>query len=113
SAGGQAAPVLIRSKGHRLEGIWHTGSPMGMILHGIRGVHVCVPRNMTQAAGMYNTILEGDDPALVIEVLNGYRVKEAKPLNLSDFRVALGEVEVLNKGTDLTVVTYGACVKIA
>lgn len=113
SAGGQAAPVIIRSKGHRLEGIWHTGSPIGMILNGIRGIHVCVPRNMTQAAGLYNTILEGNDPALVIEVLNGYRVKEPQPLNLSEFRVALGEVEILNEGQDLTVVTYGACVKVA
>ncbi len=113
SAGAQLAPVIVRTKGHRLEGIWHTGSPMGTILHGIRGIHVCVPRNMTQAVGMYNTLLQGDDPALVIEVLNGYRVKEPVPSNLTDFRVALGVPEVLSEGTDLTLVTYGACVRVA
>lgn len=112
TAGGQAAPVIIRTKGHRLEGIWHTGSPIGMILHGSRGVHVCVPRNMVQAAGLYNTLLQGDDPALVIEVLNGYRLKEKVPDNLAEFRVALGEADVLREGSDLTIVTYGACVNI-
>lgn len=113
SAGAQIAPLIIRTKGHRLEGIWHTGSPIGMILHGSRGIHVCVPRNMTQAAGMYNTLLEGDDPALVIEVLNGYRVKEPHPQNLGEMRIALGETETLREGSDVTVVTYGACVRIA
>lgn len=111
--GGQSAPVIIRTKGHRLEGIWHTGSPIGMILSAARGLHVCVPRNMTQAAGMYNTLLEGDDPALVIEVLNGYRLKEDLPTNLAEFKVAIGLPEVLREGTDVTIVTYGACVRIA
>ena len=113
SAGGQIAPVIVRTKGHRLEGIWHTGSPMGMILNGIRGIHVCVPRNMTQAAGLYNTLLRGDDPALVIEVLNGYRVKETMPENIGDYTVPLGVPEILNEGTDVTLVTYGACVRVA
>ncbi|MGE0172218.1 MAG: thiamine pyrophosphate-dependent enzyme [Oligoflexales bacterium] len=109
--GGQIAPVIIRTKGHRLEGVWHTGSPLGMILHGSRGIHVCVPRNMVQAAGIYNTLFEGDDPALVIEVLNGYRLKEAKPRNLADFKIPLGKVEVLRGGSDVTVVSYGACLR--
>ncbi len=112
TAGGQAAPVIVRTKGHRLEGIWHTGSPMGMIIHGIRGIHVCVPRNMVQAAGMYNTLLQSDDAALVIEVLNGYRVKEDVPSNLDEFQVPLGVPEILKKGRDLTVVSYGACISI-
>ncbi len=112
TAGGQVAPVIIRTKGHRLEGIWHTGSPMGMIIHGIRGIHVCVPRNMLQAAGMYNTLLQTDDAALVIEVLNGYRVKEEVPSNLEDFQVPLGVPELLKKGRDLTVVSYGACISV-
>lgn len=113
SAGGQIAPVIIRTKGHRLEGIWHTGSPMGAILNGLRGIHVCVPRNMVQAVGMYNTLFQGDDPALVVEVLNGYRIKENVPENLGTFTVPLGMPEVLAKGTDLTVVTYGACIRVA
>lgn len=113
TAGGQIAPVIIRTKGHRLEGIWHTGSPMGTIIHGIRGIHVCVPRNMLQAAGMYNTLLMSDDPALVVEVLNGYRVKEEVPANLHEFRVPLGVPEVLQEGSDITLVTYGACVAVA
>lgn len=113
SAGGQIAPVIVRTKGHRLEGIWHTGSPMGTIIHGIRGMHVCVPRNMVQAAGMYNTLLKGDDPALVIEVLSGYRLKETLPDNIGDYTVQLGVPEVLSEGTDITLVTYGACVRIA
>lgn len=113
SAGGQKAPVIIRTKGHRLEGIWHTGSPIGMILSAIRGMYVCVPRNMTQAAGMYNTLFAGDNPALVIEVLNGYRLKEKVPDNLTEFRVPLGMPEVVQEGKDLTVVTYGACVRVA
>lgn len=113
TAGGQCAPVVIRTKGHRLEGIWHTGSPMGMLLGSIRGVHLCVPRNCVQAAGMYQTLFAGDDPALVIEVLNGYRVKEALPENLGAYSVPLGHCEILRPGKDLTLVTYGACVQIA
>lgn len=113
TAGGQAAPVIVRTKGHRLEGIWHSGSPMGMIVHGLRGMHVCVPRNMVQAAGMYNTLFASDDPALVVEVLNAYRVKESVPENLDSFRLPLGVPEVLKEGADVTLVTYGACVGIA
>ncbi|NBO39198.1 transketolase [bacterium] len=113
TAGGQKAPVIIRTKGHRLEGIWHTGSPIGMILHAVRGIHVCVPRNMTQAAGLYNTLFAGDNPALVIEVLNAYRLKEKVPDNLTEFRVPLGVPEVIHVGNDLTIVTYGACVRVA
>ncbi len=113
TAGGQKAPVIIRSRGHRLEGVWHSGSPMAGILNLVRGLHVCVPRNMTQAVGMYNTLLEGDDPALVVEVLNGYRLKELRPDNLGDFRLPLGVPEVLRTGADVTVVTYGALCRIA
>ncbi|HEX4496535.1 MAG TPA: thiamine pyrophosphate-dependent enzyme [Thermoanaerobaculia bacterium] len=109
----QKAPVIIRTRGHRLEGIWHSGSPMGGLLNLIRGIWVCVPRNMTQAAGFYNTLLESDDPALVIEVLNGYRLKERMPANIGDFRLPLGVPEVLREGTDVTVVTYGACCRLA
>jgi pyruvate/2-oxoglutarate/acetoin dehydrogenase E1 component/TPP-dependent pyruvate/acetoin dehydrogenase alpha subunit len=110
--GGQKAPLIIRTRGHRLEGIWHSGSPMGMIINSIRGMHVCVPRNMTQAAGMYNTLLTGDDPAIVIESLNGYRLKEERPENLGDFKVALGKVEVMAEGDDITIVTYGSMVRM-
>jgi len=110
--GRQKAPMIIRTRGHRLEGVWHTGSPMGMILNGIRGVHVLVPRNMTQAAGFYNTLLQSDEPALVIECLNGYRQKEAKPENIAYMRTALGKIEVLKSGTDLTIVTYGSTCRI-
>jgi pyruvate/2-oxoglutarate/acetoin dehydrogenase E1 component/TPP-dependent pyruvate/acetoin dehydrogenase alpha subunit len=113
SAGIQKCPVIVRTKGHRLEGIWHTGSPLGMILSACRGMHVCVPRNMTQAAGMYNVLLNSDDPALVIEVLNGYRLKERVPTNVGSFRVALGEPEILREGRNITLVTYGACCRIA
>ena len=113
SAGGQKAPVIVRTRGHRLEGIWHSGSPMGMILGSLRGMHVLVPRNMTQAAGFYNTLLKGDDPALVIEVLNGYRLKEPMPSNLAEFCLPLGQVETLRTGTDITLVTYGSCCRIA
>lgn len=111
--GAQKCPVIIRTKGHRLEGIWHTGSPISMILGAVRGVHVCVPRNMTQAAGMYNVLLQGDDPALVIEVLSGYRLKESIPDNVATFKVPLGVPDILCTGDDLTVVTYGACCRIA
>lgn len=112
SGGKQKAPLIIRTRGHRLEGIWHSGSPLGTIVNSIRGVHVCVPRNMTQAAGFYNTLLEGDDPAIVIESLNGYRLKEKRPSNIGTFKIPLGQVEVLKGGTDMTVVTYGSMVRM-
>lgn len=111
--GGQKAPVIIRTRGHRLEGIWHSGSPMGMIINAVRGMHVCVPRNMTQAAGMYNALLRCDEPALVIECLNGYRLKENLPTNIGDFTVPLGKPEIIRTGTDATLVTYGSCCRIA
>jgi pyruvate/2-oxoglutarate/acetoin dehydrogenase E1 component/TPP-dependent pyruvate/acetoin dehydrogenase alpha subunit len=111
--GRQVAPVIIRTRGHRLEGIWHSGSPLSMVINSIRGVYVCVPRDMTRAAGMYNTLLQANDPALIIEPLNGYRLKEMRPDNLGEFRVPLGVVEVLEEGHDLTLVTYGSCVRIA
>ncbi|HEX8658297.1 MAG TPA: thiamine pyrophosphate-dependent enzyme [Hymenobacter sp.] len=110
--GGQKAPLIVRTRGHRLEGIWHSGSPMGMILGSIRGMHVCVPRNMTQAAGFYNTLLRSDEPALVIECLNGYRLKERIPNNVGEFTLPLGRPEVLQTGTDVTVVTYGSMCRI-
>jgi pyruvate/2-oxoglutarate/acetoin dehydrogenase E1 component/TPP-dependent pyruvate/acetoin dehydrogenase alpha subunit len=110
--GGQKAPCIIRTRGHRLEGIWHTGSPMGMILHSLRGIHVLVPRNMTQAAGFYNTMIQSDEPALIIECLNGYRLKETLPDNLSEFTLPLGKVETLQAGTDLTMVSYGSTLRI-
>jgi len=111
--GAQIAPLIIRTRGHRLEGIWHSGSPLSMVINSIRGVHVCVPRNMTQAAGMYNTLLQGDDPALVIEPLKVYGLREDRPSNLGLFRTPLGIPEVILKGSDITVVTYGSCVRIA
>jgi pyruvate/2-oxoglutarate/acetoin dehydrogenase E1 component/TPP-dependent pyruvate/acetoin dehydrogenase alpha subunit len=110
--GGQKAPLIIRTRGHRLEGIWHSGSPMSVILGSMRGFHICVPRNMTQAAGMYNTLLRGDEPALVIECLNGYRLKEKLPTNVGDFTVPLGKAEVLKEGNDITVVSYGSTLRI-
>ncbi len=110
--GGQRAPVIIRTRGHRLEGVWHSGSPMGMILGAARGVHVCVPRNMTQAAGMYNTLLSAEEPAIVIESLNGYRLKENLPSNLGEFKVPLGMPEVVREGNDITLVTYGSMVRM-
>ncbi len=113
TAGGQKAPVIIRTKGHRLVGMTHSGSPMAMILSACQGIHVCVPRNMTQAAGMYRTLLKGDDPGIVIEVLNGYRVKEAVPTNLHELTIPLGDAEVIRVGSDVTVVTYGAMCRIA
>ena len=113
TAGSQSAPVIIRTRGHRLEGIWHSGSYIASLIHSLRGMYLCVPRNMTQAAGMYNTLLQSDDPAIVIEVLNGYRSKEALPVNLGEFTVPLGVPEILREGEDLTLVTYGACVRIA
>ena len=110
--GGQKAPVIIRTRGHRLEGIWHTGSPMGMMLHSLRGMHIAVPRNMVQATGMYNTLMQGDDPAIVVECLNGYRLKETLPDNYREFTVPLGMPETLREGTDVTVVTYGSMCRI-
>ncbi|MGN8068572.1 thiamine pyrophosphate-dependent enzyme [Mucilaginibacter sp. SG564] len=110
--GGQKAPLIIRTRGHRLEGIWHSGSPMGMIVNSMRGFHLCVPRNMTQAAGLYNTLLRGDEPAIVIESLNGYRLKEKLPENVGEFTVPLGKAEILKEGGDLTVVSYGSTLRI-
>ena len=111
--GGQKAPVIVRTRGHRLEGVWHSGSPMGMILNAVRGMYVLVPRNMTQAAGFYNTMLQSDDTALIVEVLNGYRLKETVPANVSEFTVPLGIPEILREGGDITIVTYGACCRVA
>jgi pyruvate/2-oxoglutarate/acetoin dehydrogenase E1 component len=112
TAGGQKAPLIIRTRGHRLEGIWHSGSPMGMILGSLRGIHVLVPRDMTQAAGFYNTMLKSDDPALIIECLNGYRLKERIPNNIGEFTLPLGIPEILKEGTDVTIVTYGSMCRI-
>ncbi|WP_026260501.1 alpha-ketoacid dehydrogenase subunit alpha/beta [Spirosoma luteum] len=110
--GGQKAPLIIRTRGHRLEGIWHSGSPLGAMLGSLRGLHILVPRNMTQAVGFYNTLIKGDDPALLIESLNGYRLKELLPDNLSEFCVPLGVPETLRSGTDFTIVTYGSMCRI-
>jgi pyruvate/2-oxoglutarate/acetoin dehydrogenase E1 component/TPP-dependent pyruvate/acetoin dehydrogenase alpha subunit len=110
--GGQKAPLIVRTRGHRLEGVWHSGSPIGMILHSLRGIYVLVPRNMTQAAGFYNTMLQSDDPALIIECLNGYRLKERMPDNIGEFTVPLGKPEILREGTDVTIVTYGSMCRI-
>ncbi|MFT6131137.1 MAG: pyruvate/2-oxoglutarate/acetoin dehydrogenase E1 component [Neolewinella sp.] len=112
TGGVQACPLIIRTRGHRLEGVWHSGSYLAPLINSLRGIHLCVPRNMTKAAGMYNTLLKGDDPAIVIEVLNGYRLHETIPQNLTEFMVPLGVPECLRTGSDLTIVTYGACVKI-
>ena len=104
--------MIIRTRGHRLEGIWHSGSPMGGILHLLRGINIAVPRNMTQAAGFYNTLLQADEPALVVESLNGYRLKEDLPSNLGEFCLPLGEIEVLKEGTDITLVSYGSTLRL-
>jgi len=112
TAGRQKAPLIIRTRGHRLEGIWHAGSPMGMIVNAIRGIHVLVPRNMTKAAGFYNTLLTTDEPALVIECLNGYRLKEKMPLNLGEFKTPIGVVETIKTGEDFTVVSYGSTLRL-
>ena len=112
TAGGQKAPLIIRTRGHRLEGVWHSGSPIGMILNSLRGMNVLVPRDMTQAAGFYNTMLESDDPALIIECLNGYRLKERIPDNIAEFKVPVGLPEVIREGNDLTVVTYGSMCRV-
>lgn len=112
SGGKQSCPLIVRTRGHRLEGIWHSGSPMGMIINSLRGMHVCVPRNMTQAAGMYNTLLQSNDPGLVIECLNGYRLKESLPSNLDTFTVPFGVPEIIQEGTDITIVSYGSTLRI-
>ena len=112
TAGKQKAPLIIRTRGHRLEGIWHSGSPMGMIINAIRGIHVLVPRNMTKAAGFYNTLLECDEPALVVECLNGYRLKEKMPLNYGEFKTPIGVVETIKKGADITLVSYGSTLRL-
>ena len=112
TAGGQSCPLIVRTRGHRLEGIWHSGSPMGMIINSLRGMYICVPRNMVQAAGMYNTLLQSNDPALMIECLNGYRLKEKLPTNLLTYTVPLGVPEIVKPGKDMTVVTYGATLRI-
>jgi pyruvate/2-oxoglutarate/acetoin dehydrogenase E1 component/TPP-dependent pyruvate/acetoin dehydrogenase alpha subunit len=111
--GQQKAPVIIRTRGHRLEGVWHSGSPMGMIISACRGIHICVPRNMTKAAGFYNTLLQADEPALVIEPLNGYRLKENQPTNFGEFKTPLGIPETIQEGSDVTIVTYGSCIRVA
>ncbi len=110
--GGQRAPVIVRTRGHRLEGIWHSGSPLGGIIHLVRGMYVLVPRDMTRAAGFYNTLLKAEEPAVVIEVLNGYRIRERLPDNLAEFTLPLGVPEVLRHGGDITLVTYGACCRV-
>lgn len=113
SNGIQKAPAIIRTRGHRLEGIWHAGSPMGMLLTSMQGIYICVPRNMTQAVGFYNTLLQSDDPAIVIECLNGYRLREKLPQNLLEYSIPLGVPEILQEGHDVTLVTYGSCVREA
>ncbi len=110
--GKQKAPLIVRTRGHRLEGIWHSGSPMGGIIHNVRGIHVLVPRNMTKAAGFYNTLLKSDDPALVIECLNGYRLKEKMPSNLGEFTTPIGLVETIREGSDMTVLSYGSTLRL-
>lgn len=112
TAGQQSCPLIVRTRGHRLEGIWHSGSPMGMIINALRGMYVCVPRNMVQAAGMYNTLLQSNDPGLVIECLNGYRLKEKLPSNLMAYTVPLGVPEIIKEGTDITMVSYGSTLRI-
>lgn len=112
TAGRQKAPLIIRTRGHRLEGVWHSGSPMGMIINAIRGIHVLVPRNMTKAAGFYNTLLEKDEPALVVECLNGYRLKEKMPTNLGEFKTPIGVVETIKEGSDITLVSYGSTLRL-
>jgi pyruvate/2-oxoglutarate/acetoin dehydrogenase E1 component len=110
--GGQKCPLIVRTRGHRLEGVWHSGSPMGMIIHAVRGIHVCVPRDMVQAVGMYNTLLKSDEPAILIECLNGYRLKERVPSNLFDYTLPLGLPEVIREGEDITIVSYGSTLRI-
>jgi pyruvate/2-oxoglutarate/acetoin dehydrogenase E1 component len=111
--GGQKAPVIIRTRGHRLEGVWHSGSPMGGLINLLRGMYILVPRNFVQAAGLYNTMLRSDEPALLVEVLNSYRLKERLPDNIGEITVPLGVPEVIRQGTDVTLVTYGACCRLS
>jgi 2-oxoisovalerate dehydrogenase E1 component len=113
TAGGMIAPVIISTRGHRLEGIWHSGSPISMLINSVRGVYVCVPRDMTRAAGFYNTLMEGQDPAVVIEPLNGYRQRERLPDNIGQYKLALGVPEIMSEGTDITIVSYGSTIKVA
>jgi pyruvate/2-oxoglutarate/acetoin dehydrogenase E1 component/TPP-dependent pyruvate/acetoin dehydrogenase alpha subunit len=113
TAGGMIAPVIISTRGHRLEGIWHSGSPISMLINSVRGVYVCVPRDMTRAAGFYNTLMEGQDPAVVIEPLNGYRLRERLPDNIGHYKLALGVPEIMSEGTDITIVSYGSTIKVA
>ena len=110
--GQHSCPLIIRTRGHRLEGIWHSGSPLGMMINALRGLYICVPRNMVQAAGFYNTLLQSNDPAIVVECLNGYRLKEKLPSNLLEFTVPLGIPEVIREGTDITIVSYGSTLRI-
>jgi pyruvate/2-oxoglutarate/acetoin dehydrogenase E1 component len=110
--GRQKAPLIVRTRGHRLEGVWHSGSPMGMIINAVRGMHVLVPRNMTKAAGFYNSLLATDEPALVVECLNGYRLKEKMPTNLGEFKTPIGQVETIKSGSDITVVSYGSTLRL-
>jgi len=112
SAGKQIAPLIVRTRGHRLEGIWHSGSPMGMIITTLKGFHVCVPRNMVQAVGFYNTLLDNNDPGIIIECLNGYRLKEKLPSQLLEYKLPLGVPEVVREGSDITVVSYGSTLRI-
>lgn len=112
TVGQQSCPLIVRTRGHRLEGIWHSGSPMGMLIHALRGMYVCVPRNMVQAVGMYNTLLQGNDPGLMIECLNGYRLKEKLPSNLLAYAVPLGVPEIIREGEDVTLVSYGSTLRI-
>lgn len=110
--GGQKCPLIVRTRGHRLEGVWHSGSPMGMMVNALRGIHICVPRNMVQAVGMYNTLLQSDEPAIVVECLNGYRLKEKVPTNLMEITVPLGVPDIVQSGEDITVVSYGSTLRI-
>src|SRR5699024_1081535 len=110
--GRQKAPLIVRTRGHRLEGIWHSGSPMGGLIHLLRGVNILVPRNMTQAAGFYNTLLASDEPGFIVESLNGYRIKEKMPENIGIIRTTMGKVETLREGTDITVVSYGSTLRL-
>ena len=112
TVGQQSVPLIVRTRGHRLEGIWHSGSPMGGLLSLLRGVNILVPRNMTQAAGFYNTLLKSDEPAIVVESLNGYRLKENKPINLGEYCVETGKIECLRQGSDITVVSYGSTLRL-
>ena len=110
--GRQKAPLIVRTRGHRLEGIWHSGSQMGGLIHLLRGIYLLVPRNMTKAAGFYNTLLESDEPAIIVECLNGYRLKEKMPSNLGQFRTPIGVVETIKEGTDITIVSYGSTLRV-